>query len=90
MRISAYTYQADLLCPSCVLDAMTTDGTKRPGYAAAALGRDPEQALDALAAVAMLDRYDEHSFDSDEFPKVVFADQVEPGDRCGACGSPFL
>lgn len=33
-----------------------------------------------------MDRYDERTFDSDDFPKVVFRDQLSDGDTCGTCG----
>jgi hypothetical protein len=34
-----------------------------------------------------IDREDERTFDSDTFPKVVFADQIEGGEYCGGCGT---
>lgn len=50
-----------------------------------------EDALDAIAVDRGVDREDERSFDSDEFPKVIFASQVEcTEERCGGCGESLL
>ena len=78
--IVGYTYKAENLCPSCTIDAVV--GSKQDGMS----GRAVEIALDRIAPLAgVLDRYNEHSFDSDEFPKVIFADSVIEGERCGNC-----
>jgi hypothetical protein len=45
-----------------------------------------EEALDFLAQRRGIDRYDEHTFDSGDFPKVIFRDQVTDDDVCGVCG----
>lgn len=31
----------------------------------------------------------EHEWDSDDFPKVMYADMLADGDCCGRCGSEF-
>jgi len=36
-----------------------------------------ENALDQIAEANAIDRYDESTYDSGEFPKVIFADSVE-------------
>lgn len=80
--IVAYTYRADLYCPECIVDV-----------AGGILGRESafhldstESRLNALAKARGIDREDEATFDSDDFPKVVFRDQVEDENRCGECG----
>lgn len=87
--IVAYTLNADLYCPDCVLDVLPTgEGQAYDGWALAP-GADPmttEANLDEIAAAFGIDREDEHTFDSNEFPKVVFGDQVESDDHCGSCG----
>ncbi|MEX2290531.1 MAG: hypothetical protein WD794_09425 [Mycobacteriales bacterium] len=43
--------------------------------------------LDECAGALAVDRDDETTFDSDEFPKVVHLDQVRADEPCGACGT---
>lgn len=74
--IVAYTYQAETLCPGCINRQFNADGR---------LGYDAEPALDWHAKLRGIDRQDEASFDSCEFPKVVFADQIEACGDCGYC-----
>lgn len=92
--IVAYVYKADLYCPDCILPVMVAYG-EVASPAAIDMPGPLEQALDYLADCQALDRYDERTFDTDFFPKVVFSDQVrredEPQndiltDRCGRCG----
>lgn len=76
--IVAYTYRADTYCPDCILFAM--GATKRLPYLTV------EGALDEVAGRENVDRQDEWTFDSDNFPKVVFSSQVEGVEFCGGCG----
>lgn len=89
--VVAYTFRADIYCPTCIVVVMIADGA------------DPEMgesgselALDVWAANENLDRYDERTFDSGDFPKVVFADQVNDNldemgpEHCGNCGKVIL
>lgn len=85
--VAAYTYKADVYHPGCaVLEVLKTDGLEGHG-----LSSDNEDALDLLARFRGIDRMDETSFDSDDFPKVVFFDQVSDltresdRDYCGRC-----
>lgn len=88
--VVGYTYAADIYCPDHIVAVM---GEAAYGYRA-------EQRLHQLAWSRNIDRYDERTFDSDDFPKVIFADMVhdgctadngyEPGqcgDQCGRCGA---
>lgn len=90
--VVGYTYSADTYHPDCVLDALR--GRERllldalPTLAAGA--PSVEDRLDAVAAAIGFDRYDERSFDSDDFPKVVFASQVESDEACGGCGEALV
>lgn len=80
--IIGYTYKAELLCPSCLIETLIQSKELSP------FARDmaPEEALDILA-IPNIDRADEYSFDSDEFPKVVLSHQVEtPTVTCDRCG----
>jgi len=46
---------------------------------------DVETVLDAIAKLQGIDRYDETRYDSGEFPKVIFRNQVEDRNVCGVC-----
>jgi len=84
--VVAYTYQAQTICPGCAVNEanhwLLKDGVKI-GYMIA------EQALDAWADIAKIDRDEEHTFDSDNFPKVVFASQIEDAEKCDECWEPL-
>lgn len=41
--------------------------------------------LDELAESLGIDPEDERSYDSSDFPKVIFADSVEDDEHCGRC-----
>jgi hypothetical protein len=85
--IVAYTYKAETLCDSCTLNVtnawLEADGVKVPYLIT-------EDALNAWATSIRLDREDEYAFDSDDFPKVVFAAQIEDVENCGQCGEEIL
>lgn len=98
-HIAAYVYSADVYCPDCI--AATAERVLREnGYAdeiedAAREGSPVDVGVFALRAEGLLARwakldginqYDPYSYDSDDFPKVVLADSIEDGDRCGGCG----
>ena len=74
MRIAGYTYKADIYCPQCLADKLNL----------IEFG-DIEHSLDHLA-LGRYDRFDESSFDSDSFPKVVFKIDLDSTDQCGVCG----
>lgn len=84
--IVGYTYQAEILCTVCTVSAVA----HVPRTHIATL--NPEETLDAHAQVRGIDRLDEDTFDSGDFPKVVFADMLNdtPNERCGACGERLL
>lgn len=85
--IVAYTYQAEQICRVCALDTANTvlaeDGVKVPYLIS-------EDALEAWATSAKIDRWEEHTFDSDDFPKVLFASQFDDVERCDRCGESIL
>lgn len=71
--IAGYTYRADNYRPETLIDVMIGANELSP----AARDMSVEDALDQHAAALAIDRYDEHSFDSSEFPKVIFWGQVD-------------
>ncbi|MGZ4518835.1 MAG: hypothetical protein ACXVGB_00255 [Mycobacteriaceae bacterium] len=90
--IVGYVYRADIWCESCIIPAMTGPGDAYDGWALAA-GAQPEpieQQLDIIADAFGIDRYDEWTFDTDDFPKVLFADHAsEDGEWCASCHEPL-
>jgi hypothetical protein len=81
--VIAYTYNADTYCPHCV--AVAFERTEGPS-----LFDGAEAILDARATEAGIDRYAEETFDSGDFPKVVFASMVEGDENCGSCHSRLV
>lgn len=86
-EIVAYTFRADTYAPAAILAALPTgDGELYDGWGFAR-GAEPRNAaevetvLDELALAFGIDRADECTFDSDDFPKVVFASQVDDWDE---------
>jgi hypothetical protein len=83
--IMGYAYRADLYCPGCIVGLLTTN-PGNTGHGTVPADHDTEVHLNLLARIAGIDRADEHSFDSNDFPKVVFRDQLEGSEHCGSCG----
>ena len=74
--IAGYTYQAENYTPTDLIEVMVAAGELSP----AALDMKVEDVLDQHAGALAIDRYDERSFDSSEFPKVIFWSQVTEDD----------
>ena len=68
MKITGYTYKAEEFSPRELIEYMICCGYMSP----AALDMEVESALDQCAEANAIDRYDEYSYDSWDFPKVVF------------------
>jgi hypothetical protein len=75
--IVGYTYRADNLTPENLIEQMVRAGELSP----AARDMNVEEALDQHAGANAIDREDEYSFDSDDFPKVIFESQVTVTDN---------
>lgn len=90
--IVGYMFQADQFCGRCIGGQLPTGpGESFDGWASTpSVMLTPEENLNEVAAAFGIDRGDESSFDSDEFPKVIRADQVRDDDRCGACGELLI
>jgi hypothetical protein len=93
--IVGYTYRADLYCPGCIIKQLPTGpGGAFDGWALApGVRMSTEANLTEIAVAFGFDRGDESTFDSGEFPKVLFRSSTYfPGqstngpDRCGSCG----
>lgn len=86
--IVAYTFKADIYCPDCITEVLPTgEGEAFDGWALAegAPVMSTEANLNEIAFAFGIDRENEYSFDSDEFPKVVFSSQIEEAENCGKC-----
>lgn len=85
--IVGYTYQADQYCTDCIMDQVRADLPEElHGPVDEDGGEYPWDAEWFLTQIALhtdIDRMDEHTFDSDDFPKVIFASQVEDTEHCG-------
>lgn len=75
--IIGYTYRAENYTPSGVLEALYSDQFDGWRPVGGPVFNTVERELDELANVSGIDRMDEYTFDSDDFPKVIFASQVE-------------
>ena len=72
-----YTYRAENLTGKQVVDRLVAAGRLSPG----AWGMRVEDALNQLAAVEDVDRDNEFSFDTDEFPKPIGSDELTCDDE---------
>lgn len=90
MRIIGYQYRADVYCPSCIIDALPTgEGEAFDGWRDVSGTMSTEENLSEIAQAFGIDRQDEHTYDSDDFPKVIFADDDLIADCGNACGYFF-
>jgi hypothetical protein len=81
--VVGHTYRADLYCSRCIILELV----KRAELSPAAYDLPPSDVLKDAAEAHGIDWADERSFDSDEWPKVVFRSSLEDeGEHCGTCG----
>lgn len=90
--IVGYTFKAENLCPTCTIKALPTGpGEAFDGWEDCSTPpMTVEDNLTELAAAFGIDRLSESSFDSDDFPKVIFADMVGDEDQCMACDGEMI
>lgn len=84
--IVGYTFRADNRCAGCTIHAVYADPRFDGWRLADGVRMSVEANLDEIAAAFQINRADESSYDSDEFPKVIFASMVEGAETCGCCG----
>ena len=76
--IVGYTYRAENYTPAGIITALPTgEGEQFDGWGDATRTMGAEEFLDGIAQAFGIDRQEEYSFDSNDFPKVIFASQVE-------------
>lgn len=85
--IVGYTYNADIYCRECMWEIAVNWVDLPEDLHEKARHMGVEDALDLLAKQLGVDRHDERSYDSGDFPKVVFESQAcdEEHDFCGGC-----
>lgn len=92
--IVGYQYRADVYCPDCTL-TVYRETRKAAGawmddiQPPTRLYPDVDAILAEYADWRGIQRADEWTFDSDDFPKVVFRDAVDGyvDEQCGRCGT---
>lgn len=99
-HINAYVFNADIQCCDCVAEwafnELIEEGYTKGDiesivrnvgleYDAGVYGYRSEILLRKLSELWQIDLENEYSWDSDDFPKVVFADQIEETEYCGIC-----
>lgn len=86
--VVGYMFNADTYCPDCIVGALPTgEGGAYDGWKlASGVVMSTEDNLSEIAYAFQIDRMDERSFDSGDFPKVIFASSVEDDEYCATCG----
>lgn len=87
--IAAYMFNAEIYCPDCIIAALpTAEGEAFDGWGlAAGVVMSAEANLDELAHAFGFIRGEEYTYDSDDFPKVIFRGDIDPYSVwiCGGC-----
>lgn len=78
--IAGYTWKAENLCLSCITDQLSP----------CPQGNTNEEKLDYLAEFFGVNRNDETSFDSEDFPKPIFISELDTENECSRCGAELL
>lgn len=81
-KIVGYVYKADIFCEKCIRRKLRVENfiTEKER------SHKTEDFLDLISEEMGIKRDDEYSFDSWEFPKVIFASDIELEiDYCSAC-----
>lgn len=85
--IVGYDYNGDTYCRDCIKEVLPTgEDQAYDGWADATGRMDSEEFLEGIAQAFGIDRGDERTFESGDFPKVVFSSQIEGDENCGKCG----
>jgi len=78
--IVGYVYNADIYCEDCIAAMFEREDEDAPSIFDGA-----ETILDDEARRRGIDRDDESSYDSNDFPKAILASEVEGDEYCGKC-----
>lgn len=88
--IVGYTFRGDNRCSGCTIHAVYADPRFDGWKLAEGVRMSVEDNLSEIAAAFTINRMDESSYDSDEFPKVIFASMIEGSESCGCCGDELI
>lgn len=88
--IVGYVYKADVYCTGCIVKevakdySIVLDGSEKDYPETYSTQPDFDRALNCLFMLTALggDYDNEYSYDSDDFPKVIFNDQDEDNNCC--------
>ena len=80
--VKGYVFEADIWCPACMEEHLGRAGSKYQ-YAYSLKLASAESMLDSWAKRVGFKRDNEHSFDSDEFPKVILDQDEQEICKCG-------
>jgi len=86
--VVGYTYKADEYCEDCIVEEVKQDFLRKyPTWGWPS--ESPSLDLDQLAKFVAIDRDDEHSYDTDDFPKVIlsYSESGDTPDTCCKCGA---
>jgi hypothetical protein len=84
--IVGYTYKAENLCLDCAHGAARRENPDP----ALVESMSVETELNDWANTVGIDRDDEESYDSNDFPKVIFVSMVEWWERCDECNAELI
>jgi hypothetical protein len=83
--IVGYTFNTENYCVDCTREMFTPENLTIPADAST------EGVLEAASLARGINRLDESSYDSSEFPKVIFASQIESDEEyCGNCHESLI
>lgn len=86
--VVGYTFHAALICPSCIVGAVADGGGRVWGeLLGVPAGVTAEEGLAIQAERLGVDRMNESSYDSGDFPKVVFRFSGADLEGCDVCGA---
>jgi hypothetical protein len=95
--IVGYTFNAEILCPACTLNAVSENSTTATKFKESPMNwsnhgfvESVESWLRTKALERGIDYDDESSYDSGDFPKVILRFTVEDDERCGHCNEHLV
>lgn len=88
-KICGYRYKADQYCKECITLVLVASDEFQGWELADGIQTRTEDNLDEIAAAFGINREDEHTFDSDVFPKVIPGSMSDHPEFCGKCRRRF-
>lgn len=91
-KVIGYAFQGDNYCPNCILVALYQAYNDEPqsqhemNKVTDVVNDTTEVNLDHMAIAIDIDRYNEATFNSFDFPKVLFSTNDNPEETCIECG----